>query len=561
MGIAKIGPAGGEVRVKTNTNQSITMAIFFDGTGNNMYNTDERNEYNKIDDKYFWQRTDKEKQALNKNVYQANTGADSSYENSYSNVARLFKNYKDDKYPHHYKIYIEGIGTLKKHEDDIMDGTGLGRNEHGITGRVKDACKQVAKVLDGLNFKNGSRIVETLTVDVFGFSRGAATARHFIYEITSEYYKVVADKIPYSGIDKVRVNSISTQLDNYKSTDPSKDTSLKKIKHGYLGECCLSNDVQINRIVIRFAGLFETVASYSKDIIWSIITETDPKETPKQFTDDTNELHLAAIAKARRVIHLTAEDEHRANFPLTNIKSAGTRGTELVFPGVHSDVGGCYEDNKDEEVERLMQITIANGNGEEANQKLETEKKRLIQQGWYNYEELSTNIKYGGDLLALQHCLQGTRKMLRNTYSFIPLHIMCQFAVEFDKTNNPIPFDLDALTKSDSKTAISNDPLLVRIKERLKNYAFKNGAPIKLISTEQRKLVEATSIKQYDVDNTFVKTRPHIVPLSQDDEDLLWLRHKYLHWSAKYDRASARIIPNYPRIDKDGYIKRLVLPG
>jgi hypothetical protein len=151
---------------------------------------------------------------------------------------------------------------------------------------------------------------------------------------------------------------------------------------------------------------------------------------------------------------------------------------------------------------------------------------------------------------------------------------MCQFAIEFDKTNNPIPFNLNELTNKNSKTTILGDALLCRIKERLMKYSFENGEPIKLITPFKintikddptQKPSKELTISHLSTDNTFVKTAP-ILPINffpeSDDGDLLSLRHNYLHWSSNYDRVSLRIIPNYPRIiDNQGNIKRRILKG
>lgn len=560
-----IGPAKGEELTLTNTDPNATVAIFFDGTDNNMYNTDEGQKYNKIKNESLTQSSLQEDVEELEDKVRMLFG--DSYENDYSNVARLFKNYRDDKYPNHYRIYIDGIGTLRFHGDDIIDGTGLGSGKHGIKERAKDACKEIVNTLAPKNSK--TKIVDVLTIDVFGFSRGAAAARHFVYEITSSYVDKKPAQIPAFG----STPAIGTQQIKYDAINPSQQ-SIGLKNYGYLSECCGTRLI-INKIVIRFAGLFDTVASYSEKIIWNTFTQTDPKDAPKPFTDDVKELNLNVIEnKALRIVHLTSGDEHRANFPLTNIKTAKAngRGIELVFPGVHSDVGGSYQDKADEEMERLMQISIKEGSSEEiaeASKKLNTIKDMLIQQGWYQADELHIHKKLGGDnLFYYQRCLHAKRKALRNTYSFIPLHIMCKFAVEYDK-KNPLPFDLDDLERK--SYPVSNDPLLVRIKDRLVKYAFQNGDPIELISTQRREIVEdeptpTNSSIQYSLqDKTFVQQQA-LSPLELlpqgDDGDLLSLRRSYLHWSANFDRAKLRVIPNYPRIiDNDGNTQRLILEG
>lgn len=544
MGLAKIDTGQGTQRVPYQAPVDVTVAVFFDGTGNNMYNTDARK--------------------ANKNN---NYDADSSYENAYSNVARLFKNYNVKK-PLTYSFYIEGIGTLAGHDDDMMDGTGLGRKEHGVPARVADACKQVA---DALKLVRGStkKAIGTLTVDVFGFSRGAAAARHFIYEITKAGYKAKLHVVPTGEYSP----PVTYYTDEYHNETTFKEFPLR----GYLGAYCEQYKVDLHNVVVRFAGLFDTVASYSEGIIPSAVIDSSPTDTPKAFRNDTKELKLDAVSRARKVVQLSAADEHRANFPLTNINSAGGKGIQLSLPGVHSDIGGSYENETGKNyIERLMEVdgynalnaykNIVNGTKSLFEDKIEEQTAWLVSQGWYKKEDLSKHTLYGGGLLAVQYCLSGTKPALPNTYSFIPLYIMCMFALKVDANTNPIPFNLSLLEQV-SYPLKANTPggaaLLNRIKDRLIDYAFHNGAPVQLHYTKPTiEKVQHSQSPYNAVDNTYVK--PQVVistAVSPEDRDLLNLRYSFLHFSAKYDRRSiARVIANYPRM-VGGKRERLVLPG
>jgi hypothetical protein len=545
MGLARIDTGTGTPRVPSVAPVNVTVAVFFDGTGNNMYNTDARN--------------------ANKN---GKFEADSSYESSYSNVARLFKNYNTKK-PYTYSFYIEGIGTLAQNDDDVMDGTGLGRKEHGVPARVADACKKIADVLLKVPQSNGKKVIGTLTVDVFGFSRGAAAARHFIYEITKAGYKSRLKVVPTGEYSP----PMTFYTDEYHNETKFKQFPLR----GYLGAYCEKYKIQLNILAIRFAGLFDTVASYSEGIIPSAVIKMSPTDTPKAFTDDTKELKLNAVSKARKAVQLSAADEHRANFPLTNINSAAGRGVQLSLPGVHSDIGGSYENESTKNyIDRLMQVdsfnalhpyaTIFNTAGNMFHNKLDEQAAWLVSQGWYKKEDLHKHTAYGGGLLALQYCLSGTKPALPNTYSFIPLYIMCRFALEVDVNTNPIPFNLSKLEnisyplKANSASGLA---LLKRIKGRLMKYAFENGQPVKLNYTKPHfETVQHSQSSHNAVDHTYVK--PPVVMtniVSPEDKDLLDLRYSYLHFSAKYDRRSiARVIANYPRMI-NGKRQRLVLPG
>ncbi|MET4083052.1 hypothetical protein ABIB40_003021 [Pedobacter sp. UYP30] len=550
MGLAKIENGKGELRVNSHLPPNVTIAVFFDGTGNNMYNTDAR-------------------EAAEKAKIKTNYAADSSYLNAYSNVTRLFKNYSQNDFT--YSFYIEGIGTIAGGKDDKMDGTGLGRKEHGIPKRVADACKMIIGQIKNIRRTDGERIIGKLTVDVFGFSRGAAAARHFIYEITRPAHSARRNEVSGGG------TYVGTQAYTYYTDDYHNPTSFAEFPiRGYLGAYCIEPKLKINHLDVRFVGLFDTVASYSENILLSEVLGTKPRDTPRPFKHDTFELKLDAIRLARRVVQLSASDEHRANFPLTDINSAGNKGTSLSLPGVHSDVGGCYENTgQPDHIGRLMQVdgvstdligSTINKVKSMMHDKIDEQINWLSQQGWFHKTELSKHTGYGGGPLSTQHYLSGNRPHIIKSYSFIPLYIMCRFAMEVDSTNK-IPFDLKKLSSNSYPLQAYSQgglDLLKRMEVRLFNYAFNGGEPVKLhLKTPKFEAPQQQhSSSAVKVDNTYVK-KAMVVPIlniTPEDLDLLELRHSFLHFSAKYDRSAGIIIPNYPRLI-DGKRKRLVLNG
>ena len=97
----------------TNDEVEVRVSMFFDGTGNNMYNIDvhKENEKRKAGEEY-----DSSKAWADR----LNVVSNDSFKSEYSNVARLFTNYKKEEST--AKIitaeYVEGIST-KKHRPDI----------------------------------------------------------------------------------------------------------------------------------------------------------------------------------------------------------------------------------------------------------------------------------------------------------------------------------------------------------------------------------------------------------------------------------------------------------
>jgi hypothetical protein len=415
----------------------IRISVFFDGTGNNKTNTECRLEYEKKkqNPNSNYNKTKAavyEKKAI-KYEKKGKTG-DDSYENDYSNVARLYQYYKNETGNNKERwdcVYIEGIGTTDMESDGSV-AQGLGYSvfyKTGIRDKVKIGCQEVAKKINDLASK---KKISTLTIDVFGFSRGAAAARNFLHEITLE--EVKPQIIGSAGYGSMPVES------------PGSPAA------GELGRYLKNKNITYSLLNVSFAGLFDTVAAYG------II---------KAF--NVSELGLAAVKHARTALHLTAMDERRKNFILVTVKNSKGSASEKALPGVHSDIGGCYTDKMTEK-----EIKVFSGTSSE----IEDEKKFLIRDGWYLSNELQgentvsktlqNNINAKHFLPHVYGVLKGTRKGISNKYSFIPLHIMHNKAIA-----KPVymTFKSDQLTK---KFKIPSE--IEYINSRLNHYVF-NGAP------------------------------------------------------------------------------------
>lgn len=260
---------------------SIRCSLFFDGTLNNRTNTqarkDNTKEYNAT--KSLWHRA---------------TGfgdgkGDGSYENDETNIARMEPFIEEaEGYDVSLKVYTEGPGTIDNRGDKTVGyaiGAGLSGVEMKVWKAIFDAVGQIQKDRKPERF-----IINKLTFDVFGFSRGAAGARFCIHCLLHD-----------------------------------KNRTIKKILED-LG-------FQVETVEVCFAGLYDTVSSHGLS-----------------FSNDTSTLKLDAVRHAKKVVQLAAADEHRRNFSLTNIDSALCKGGDQYFlPGAHSDVGGSYLDGDSEE--------------------------------------------------------------------------------------------------------------------------------------------------------------------------------------------------------------------
>ena len=401
---------------------TVKYNVFFDGTGNNMYNVARREEVEAWKaGKWFGPLRERQEKRLDKR--------NSSYQNEISNVVRLYR-----AAPVHSttsmegSLYVEGIGTSKD-EEDSGPGQALGMDffmsSTGVTSRVAWAIEQVRDKVGGL--VTDRRVHLTVELRVFGFSRGAAAARHFVHRALN---------------GSLATAKLATQLQAI--------FGFTKVE-----------------LSVSFAGLFDTVASLGL-----------------YHGNDVRELDLDAVRHVTgRVVHLAAADEFRDNFSLTNINSAKNR-VEVFLPGAHSDIGGGYRDSADEidlpvlelpwnpqHLARLSSGSAAmyagvSGNDDpvaaqrtEWNKRLTEEQQWLVAQGW-----CTTTAQ----CLPKQNSLFVTRRNLRYHYQFIPLHIMADFsresAVAIDEgleEDTPVGTELANLRTPEGKS----------VEDHLKEYA------------------------------------------------------------------------------------------
>lgn len=412
----------------------VRCVLLYDGTGNNKTNINSR-----LNDKEgHYKRS--------KSIWSTIKGGNDSYENFYTNIASL-DTYTQDQPAEGFditiKIYTEGIGTRDNESDERL-GLGIGVWIAGIKAKcTKGIVKAIEEILENKikdkNLDPDKHYFEQLHFDIFGFSRGAAAARHAAYKLMLEEEKTIKDNMRLKGFE-------------------------------------------VREAKIRFIGLFDTVSSHGVN-----------------FKNDVEKLHLRSISEAEAVVQLSAADEYRKNFSLTNIKSAGAKGTEYFMPGAHSDVGGSYHDlydpNTDPESSAdngTEKFILYSGLPHEVKQ----DARQLITEGWYR---LDTDIK----------------------------------EIEYEETFNDFGQPVHAYTKA-NRIGISNAycriPLKVMAKEAKKQHVPINYMELEIASNEiinkHTDLAELDrTIDQYMV--TDIKQYRRCAPL------LLRIRNKHLHMSAK----------------------------
>jgi type VI secretion system secreted protein VgrG len=191
------------------------------------------------------------------------------------------------------RVYIEGIGT-KNNGPDSLYSQATGRGDTGVVARVEQSPAKIMEELRLFQQKNPKVIIEKIEFDIFGFSRGAAAARHFANEVLKGEYSILAAALPTGS-------PLLSSSFNWR----------------------LTSDVSIN-----FIGLFDTVAAIANPGLFDFTGANSRNPGVNlRLPDDC----------ANKVVHLVARDEIRENFALNSLGSA-----DLLLPGVHSDLGGGY---------------------------------------------------------------------------------------------------------------------------------------------------------------------------------------------------------------------------
>jgi hypothetical protein len=297
----------------TNTcQQTLTLTFFFDGTGNNL-----------DADVNTWE---------------------------HSNVARLYRSHlEDDEAKGLYKFYLPGIGTLfKDREVNDPDGTTFGRG-FGAQGqaRLDFAFARLHEKVQQAEARaeNPTNKICWIKVAVFGFSRGATTARAFCRDLerrcdqdagSSSGWRLKQGRHPieitFLGVfDTVASAGLPPSANNLSRNRFAKAAGWLTNPVGSATTALLSTP-ELKRLAFGQPG-------------------ADPAPgLADDHADWANGMQIGPMVK--RCVHMMASHENRNSFPLDstlyevapNSRTFAFPSTvsEVFYPGVHSDVGGGY---------------------------------------------------------------------------------------------------------------------------------------------------------------------------------------------------------------------------
>lgn len=440
---------------------TLRIGVFFDGTGNNLANAALTEQCRRQDLKDFDPATLQAITQLCESRQYRDTNGDglfdqipgSSYGNAMTNVALLFDLYEDEADQRlestakqaHLKAYIEGAGTSSG-DSDSLRGLATGQGDTGVNSRVAQTPDLITRQLRSLLANNPHLLIERIEFDIFGFSRGAATARHFANELLK----------PNGGVLAALSQSSPVFADEFDWSE----------------HAC-----------INFIGLFDTVAAI-----------IDPARGDLSAGNARNpgiNLYLPPGC-ARKVVQLTAQHEERHLFSLNQV---GPAHEEIALPGVHSDIGGGYPPLMYERllVDRPRVIPYQRGGDNSSPNAIRatrqwdernTVQMQLMDQGLpgdgeFKREQINRVARNQRNLDATDTVLTlGLDRTVRGELSRVALRVMHTLGIQHGVVFQP-------LDESDNR--ISIPPELQPIADKVISYA-KRGASAPLTAEESRLL-------------------------------------------------------------------------
>ncbi|HCA07808.1 DUF2235 domain-containing protein [Chryseobacterium sp.] len=499
----------------------ITCGIFFDGTRNNLKNTEIRK---KVQGKGEFRNISASEEE--RKIFEKYAKDDNSFGNDFTNVARKYMCTERAN----YSIYVEGIATIDK-ADDEGGGFKYGRGKTGVVGKVRNGSQALARKVVDLKKKDTESI--ELIVDIFGFSRGAAAARNFAYNLQMGTYAPKAYYPPVQGASRIDVDHETSE---FMSIDKSWVKDGKLPEFGHFGTALLQAGlarelVDSMTVNVRFIGIYDTVASYDPTCLLI-----------PNFRKKVGELHLHQLGSPRKAVHFTAADEHRENFSLTRFLPVDLKtGIERNFPGVHSDVGGSYNHDvmssaelsqsgyQPDPVEGVTEREYVWLEKAYFSGSLDAFRDELIEQGWFKKEQLAIEAHW-------KYTLTGTRYLYRG-YSFIPLHFMCDYALPYlNEDNNYLLY-----SKVMADYAL-NDTFLDEVKAYMKDHIIEKNERWTLKGNfkheeepevEEESPVETTPETPVQNPVAAIQLEEIVVTAYKSDYLLRKLKNRYLHRSAK----------------------------
>ena len=271
----------------------------------------------------------------------------------HSNIVRLFNAHKAFdaegalKEQGHYRIYVPGVGTrFEENEEwrETMEGKSMGK---GSQARILFALLRVFNAVHQ-SFADNQPLLQfdEITAKLREYTRFVddnlplednaqshqqrTTRQSWLRDLNTELNQRLSRNRSYAPlptIPEIRVNVFGF----------SRGAAQARAFCYWLNDALVGGCIAGMPVKVGFLGLFESVASVG-------LADSVRRTLGFFFADGhfawAREIRGDLPAIVEETLHMVAGHEQRLNFPLT--RASGSNVTEVIYPGVHSDVGGGY---------------------------------------------------------------------------------------------------------------------------------------------------------------------------------------------------------------------------
>lgn len=270
-------------------------------------------------------------------------------ERAHSNVVRLFNAHPDVRATGHlersghYRIYVPGVGTpfeanAEARESKEGKAFGKGGQARILYGLIKTLNSVYRGFADNNDLYGEDDIADKLkafTAQVEGGhtepERPRPSRNEWLADLNDEVGKRILHARKLAPLP--RIADIFVSVFGF-----SRGAAQAVAFCHWLNAALPKGQLAGMPVRIGFLGLFDCVASVG-------IADAARRATGLGFADGhfdwAGEVRRPLPALVQRVVHMSAAHEQRLNFPLTRIR-AQCPHTEVIYPGMHSDVGGGY---------------------------------------------------------------------------------------------------------------------------------------------------------------------------------------------------------------------------
>jgi hypothetical protein len=344
--------------------QDIFIGVFFDGTNNNKFRDTSAFSHSNVARLYEVYPGTPAKQTAPTFAPRVNPDGSTTPREVFADQKFQPSTIPDFEFPYYRKIYVPGVGTPMPDVGDSGTGKdkqlGLGMAYLGQA-RLDWALLQLCNQVHAALFKNPLEATVNMAsvakrsaplaslpipdalqaLDQLAGSRLQEHWDRFVYQMgrydTSAFNSTLADYeqrlraiLELRGRNKPDLRKIRLSVFGF-----SRGAAMARAWVSRVNERWASGLAGI-ALQIDFLGLFDTVASVG-------LAQSVPRANGHFAWADGN--NMAVPGNVKRCVHLAAAFEVRGSFPLDSVSQSDllpSNCKEILYPGVHSDVGGGY---------------------------------------------------------------------------------------------------------------------------------------------------------------------------------------------------------------------------